>query len=850
MRVSLEQAQQLKGELGFAAYACLDTTGTREIFDVLHPRLNEDQERTYRWSMAQLSPSVAMTLRGIKVDLFARQRAQKALKAEVLVAEKRIQEDPLVIAHWDGQILNRENCLKAKPKKGGLPGKHKWPRRKAGEDRPKEKDRYCELCGAHRVKAAPFLATSPHQVKHLLYDILNVPKRLDKQGKLTTNDDALQAIAKDGRVIGWTHDRKKMIRKRLDGLSTLCDSILQVRDLQKQLGFLEARLSERGRFHASFNVAGTWTGRWSSSKDPFQRGSNAQNIGEQHRHIFIPDPGRLMAYADLKTAESLKVAYLAGDEAYIEAHKGDVHTWVCRELWPDLPWTGDIKKDKAIASSNYPEWDNVPGHDFRFQSKRIQHGPLAGYCSLLTRQGWVKVEDIDQGVEIAVWKDGKVWWEVPLGYVIWEHDGDIVQLEGRNVSQHITKEHRIPLFNNGKLYDRVAGDFPLSYGTLPVSGLCQEGEATITEPEARLLACYWADGIRRKDNTSYIGLKKPRKQARLRTLLRDAGIEWEERVYKEGYIYFCWRKKSRKDLGWDILSWPLALRQAFLDELPHWDGHINPKTGVRRIFQVNKGQLEIIQTVAHISGFAAAIFKHCKSAPGEQQCWGLSLSKRQRTAFSGVTAERVHYTGKVYCPRTTAGYVLVRNNEKISVTGNTNFGLRPFGIALIAKIPLQAAKDAQERYFTAFPMIQEYQRWVTVQVRGQFPLYNALKREVRLFGRPWDGHTRKQGLAFAPQGGVGDILNTGLWRVWHKYDPWMIELLAQVHDAILCQFRPRDLDAAVAALRECMEIPIWVVDFQGTGRWCTIPVEIAVGENWSHYNDNPERGPINLKGLQ
>jgi len=91
--------------------------------------------------------------------------------------------------------------------------------------------------------------------------------------------------------------------------------------------------------------------------------------------MFIADPGKVLCYADLKQAESLTVAYLAGDEAYIEAHKsGDTHTFVARMIWPDLPWTGDIWKDKAWAKEHMPEWDPADGHDFRFQSKRIQHG--------------------------------------------------------------------------------------------------------------------------------------------------------------------------------------------------------------------------------------------------------------------------------------------------------------------------------------------------------------------------------------------------------------------------------------------------------------------------------------------
>jgi len=560
MKVTLAEAQLLQGEKGFSAYACLDTTGTREIYDILRPRLDTDQERTYKWSLAQLSPSITMTRRGCRIDPFALQDAKKQLEKDLVVAEKAIQLLPLVREKWDGVQLNRADCPKNKPRKNGTPGKHLWPRRKPGESPLKESEKFCTHCGASRVAPKPFEASSSTQCRHLLYDLLRVPVHHGKDGTVTTDDDALQRISHAG--VAWVDTAPKKsgtgpgwrrVRRPLPGLSDLCEAILTMRDISKQLGFLNCKLSDRGRFHASFNVAAAWTGRWSSSKDPFQRGGNFQNIGEQHRHIFIPDPGRKIGYADLKTAESLQVAYLAGDENYIEAHKGDVHTWVARELWPDLAWTGDLKQDKHLASNSYPEWDNVPGHDFRFQSKRVQHG--------------------------------------------------------------------------------------------------------------------------------------------------------------------------------------------------------------------------------------------------------------------------------------------------------TNFGLSPQGIAMIAKIPFEQAKQAQRRYFTAFPMIQEYQRYIAERVKGAFPLYNALRRQVRLFGRPWDDHTRKQGLAFSPQSGVADVLDTGLWRVWKECDPWLIELLAQVHDAILFQYSVSKEQAAVEALRRLMAVDVPITDFQGVERVCTIPVEIAIGDNWGKANTDPKKGRLNPKGL-
>jgi len=585
VKVDLREVQSLTGELKYQAYGALDATGTREIYDAILPRLNPDQRRIYAWSKAQTSPAFAMTRRGILVDEVAREAAKKQLKIDMVAAAKVVAAHPLV-ERWDGTDLETGWCPKgiryATVKGKCTDGKaHKWPTdwkvdpaaphvRCAKCDVPRlvampepirhrwseaelEGDRNCLTCGAARMKPLAFSATSHSQVDHLLYDLLDVPVQGNRTSDRTTDDAALERIAREGHAFIKTSTGRKF-RKKLDGLTALCEEIRNVRDMQKQLGFLKARLSADGRFYATFNVFAPWTGRWSSSKDPFQRGSNLQNVTERHRRIFIADPGHELFYADLKTAESLVVAYLSGDAAYIEAHNQDVHTYVCRLVWPNLAWTGDIKTDKTLANTWRPPWDDVPGHEYRFQAKRVAHG--------------------------------------------------------------------------------------------------------------------------------------------------------------------------------------------------------------------------------------------------------------------------------------------------------ANYGRSAFSVAIENHIPVAAAQEALTAYFKAFPGIRAWQRWINLRVDESEPIHGLMGRVVSLFGRPRDPHTYKQGLALAPQGGVGDILNLGLWRVWRHLDPHLVQLLAQVHDAILGQWRIGDRAEAISRITECMRVAVPVVDFQGVERMCVIPVEIAAGLNWSKRNTNPAKGLLNPEGLE
>jgi hypothetical protein len=383
--VNLAEAQALpKGELRQQAYNALDCTGTLEILENVRPLLEPHQERIYRYQMALQNCTLSCMAKGIRVDLDARKDAIAELKKEQRHTIKSISVHPLVREVWDLVEKNTGACKKASRKDG----KHKWPRKRVelapaasgiGPPQrfviqpPAEHNMRCEDCGAFRLIPAPFNANSPDQVAHLFYDLLGAPKQKNKQKKISTDEDCLLRIAK----------------ARPD-LADLIDKILSIKDLAKQLGFLECELSPDNRFMFTLTAAGAWTGRMASKASPLtgmdgNLGSNVQNISERHRHILIPDAGKEIGYVDLAKAESHIVAYRSGDELYMQAHdpNEDTHTFCARLLWPDIcPWSWDIQEDKKLAKNTYLPFDVTPGHDIRFYCKKFQHGSNFGLTPL------------------------------------------------------------------------------------------------------------------------------------------------------------------------------------------------------------------------------------------------------------------------------------------------------------------------------------------------------------------------------------------------------------------------------------------------------------------------------------
>ena len=186
----------------------------------------------------------------------------------------------------------------------------------------------------------------------LFYEKVGLPKIYNKDEKLSLDRGTLEKL--------YSYFNAKPFVKM----------VLAYRDRSKKIQALKSGIHRDNRMRCSYNVGSTETGRWSSSKSSLGGGANDQTWTEELRHIFIPDEGMELFNVDLEQAEARAVAYLAGDEAFIEAcESGDLWTTVCKMVWPGLPWTGDLKHDKK----NVAEQPFYRHHSYRDMAKRGGH---------------------------------------------------------------------------------------------------------------------------------------------------------------------------------------------------------------------------------------------------------------------------------------------------------------------------------------------------------------------------------------------------------------------------------------------------------------------------------------------
>lgn len=295
-------------------YNGLDCCVTLEVLERLLPELSEITSKTYELSLGLQGPVLEMNMRGVLVDQAARDKAVEDYKRD----SERLEVNLYKIIH---EGLGFTEFVNSKTSKAWRSNSH---------------------------------------VMRLLYDVMGLPevRKRNERGEMsrTVNREALEKL-------------------QLHFLAQpIISHILALRDMGKKIGVLQTKIDADGRMRTSYNIAGTSTGRFSSSLNDFGRGGNMQNIEERLRRIFVPDPGMKFANVDFEQADSRNIGALCWnvfrDPSYLDAcESGDLHTTVAKMSRPDLPWTGDGKLDRLRAEEPY-----YRHHGLRHMCKMLGHG--------------------------------------------------------------------------------------------------------------------------------------------------------------------------------------------------------------------------------------------------------------------------------------------------------------------------------------------------------------------------------------------------------------------------------------------------------------------------------------------
>ncbi len=270
-------------------YNALDCCLTDEIYNVLSAKLVDSlqyAQPSYDFVRAMQGPSMAMSLRGMKIDCNLRSELITDLEAQVDYYRGRVQR--MVAEIW------RDD----------------------------------------------FNPNSPLQVKQLLYKILNAPVQYKwngatKRRQESTNKEALEAVIAGptfyARPIAKHILKVRELVKLIGTLRTGIDPDGRMRTSYNVSG------TETGRWSSNSNVFGTGTNLQNITND--LREIFIADTGMKFAYIDGEQAeSRVVGYL------SGDQAYIDACEG------GDLHSIVAQMVWPELEWTGDLHHDKHVVA--------------------------------------------------------------------------------------------------------------------------------------------------------------------------------------------------------------------------------------------------------------------------------------------------------------------------------------------------------------------------------------------------------------------------------------------------------------------------------------------------------------------
>ncbi len=319
---------------------------------------------------------------------------------------------------------------------------------------------------------------------------------------------------------------------------------------------------------------------------------------------------------------------------------------------------------------------------------------VTGDHEVLTRRGWVRIDQWDPQDEIAQWDNGVVSF-VRGDLVTKAHQDDVVEVSSVDVSLKATKDHRVLTQDwRGEPAVVSAEQFTTRRIKLPTAGELQQ-TSKWTPRQVRLMVALAADGheIKKrgvKNGSVNFGFRRAHKIKRLRELLTAEGIPFREKIYRsEGCdtTHFFIRGANKpawfvKGFGPWVLELNAELLHTLVEELPKWDGYYCSNGGAVQFSTIHTEQAQWVKTAAHLCGLCASIkeYKRPTSTGKLAILYVKQNSVKEVAGGRGNTTVRVKpFSGTVYCPQVPSSFWLVRHEGKIHVTGNCqNLPRAPF----------------------------------------------------------------------------------------------------------------------------------------------------------------------------
>lgn len=378
------------------------------------------------------------------------------------------------------------------------------------------------------------------------------------------------------------------------------------------------------------------------------------------------------------------------DNEYQEVVKS-VHNWLLKE---NVDLIEFIENNKLVINgTGIYQYHSSVGDcgitgrklvvDFYGGNSKIGGGCVDSETEYMSESGWKKIKDYDGGKVGQITNSLELQIVEPIQYIETFHDNvyeistekttNMVLSDNHNVLYITSKGHlnKKPLFqileesNNTKYGSHI--NIPVTFTYDFKNGQ----ESSYNDIIAKIVIAHCADGTILKDGSkkfnSRIRVKKDYKIQQLQELFTQSHIDWEKRVYKDGYTYFYYNLKNTSKLLCEQFENPnYHTAHLIANEVFKWDGSTKEKCFRTKI----EKDADFVQFI--LSSVNGKFYSKLKNKTNG--CFIIrEVNKKVTSPFRKKKTNNIVKLEpqQMYCFTVPSGMLLLRRNGYIYCTGNS-----------------------------------------------------------------------------------------------------------------------------------------------------------------------------------
>jgi len=404
----------------------------------------------------------------------------------------------------------------------------------------------------------------------------------------------------------------------------------------------------------------------------------------------------VIADTQAKSEESLEYLlwighYIAEKQPDIIVHIGDHY---------DFPSLSSYDKGKSSAEGKRLVKDIEAGNiGFEYLNMAMQkhkkYNPRKIFClgnhecltpdaEVLTFNGFKKIEDVTtEDVVASMDEQYRLQWDKPKALIRKHYNGNIVKFNSRSFSFSGTENHRMYYeTSGGYIREKLAKDLTNNFKV--ITALNSENFSEKLSDEMIKLSAWLCTDSHFPQRGNPILYQRESNAHKIRELLRVLNIEYSEKKRERNITEICGKqlkKPCEAGIEFHLHSNPTSVTnnkalpsfvrrlsekqwEVFLETIIDADGSIPTKAVDSRVFYGAKEMCDSVQLEASLHGWTASLTEYRNNQ------WRVNLVKRNTRKQEVVTKTVENYEGMVYCLEMPLENFVIRQGNKVHVTGN------------------------------------------------------------------------------------------------------------------------------------------------------------------------------------